>query len=229
MPTLDICQNILEFHHRIARDEYHRYRSWEHCYSHFRSHTSITTDQQIDLAGLHLAFYLASWGMYRGSTFLLWKDYKIHTHVVRELLSDKYSPLWDLDVFAIEPEGQDVNLVLALVAGIKEAYKSNISEVNGVRKSVNPTDTLATKIVLGTFGCTPASDEYFRAGLKHCHMPYSRFNSCHYLRMLNFCREHSDELCTVQAQVASDSVTYPIMKLVDMYFWNIGRQAASGG
>ena len=33
---------------------------------------------------LQLAFYLASWGMYRGSLFLLQKDYKVHIPVVKE-------------------------------------------------------------------------------------------------------------------------------------------------
>jgi len=31
---------------------------------------------------LHLGFYLASWGMYRGSTGLLQKDYQIHIEAV---------------------------------------------------------------------------------------------------------------------------------------------------
>lgn len=223
-PIFDIRQNILHFHERATEDAHHRYRSWDHCYLFFRNRDSIINDEQIDLAALHLGFYLASWGMYRGRSFLLWKDYKIHTYAVRELLSEKYSPLWDLDVFAIEDEGPDVNLVLALVAALKDAYKTNIAEVNGEPKPVNPSDALATKIVLGTLGCTPASDRYFRAGLKHCQIPYSRFNRRHYLRMLDFCRGHSDELRTVQAQVGSDSVKYPFMKLVDMYFWSIGRQ-----
>jgi len=39
-----------------------------------------------DYLSLHHAFYLASWGMYRGSSFLLQKDYKVLTPIVEEIL-----------------------------------------------------------------------------------------------------------------------------------------------
>lgn len=39
-----------------------------------------------DYLSLQLAYYLASWGMLRGSSFLLWKDYKIHIPMVKEML-----------------------------------------------------------------------------------------------------------------------------------------------
>jgi hypothetical protein len=39
------------------------------------------------LACLHLSFYLASWGLYRGSSFLLWKDYLVHHDMVNRILS----------------------------------------------------------------------------------------------------------------------------------------------
>lgn len=46
---------------------------------------------------LQLAFYLASWGMYRGSSFLLQKDYRVHIPVVKELLQKKYDVLLGAD------------------------------------------------------------------------------------------------------------------------------------
>ncbi|VEJ05791.1 Uncharacterised protein [Campylobacter lari] len=39
-----------------------------------------------------LSFYLASWGMYRGSSFLLRYDYKIYKTILEELLA---IDLWD--------------------------------------------------------------------------------------------------------------------------------------
>lgn len=63
-----------------------RYRSWEYCYEYF-----LRDRQQIDIkdACLNLAFYLASWGMYRGSSFLLQQDYIIHDLAVNKILSQK--------------------------------------------------------------------------------------------------------------------------------------------
>ena len=62
----------------LKQDENNRYQSWKHCYEAFGD---ITKDN--DYLALHLGFYLASWGMYRGSTGLLQKDYKIHIGAVK--------------------------------------------------------------------------------------------------------------------------------------------------
>src|ERR1022692_2990337 len=91
-----IKNEILEFYDSLASDPNHQYRSWEHCYGYFRQRGALWTESQHDIASLHLAFYLASWGMYRGSSALLWKDYKIHKLAVSKLLDAKYSTLWDL-------------------------------------------------------------------------------------------------------------------------------------
>lgn len=58
------------FKEQIACDAGNSYHSWEHCYTFFASHPT-----NFDLASLHLAFYLASWGMYRGSTAIRNYDY----------------------------------------------------------------------------------------------------------------------------------------------------------
>lgn len=78
MDTVDlIIKSSTEFYNDLKVDENGRYRSWEHCYSHF---IKARGSQEIDYdyLSLQLAFYLASWGMYRGSSFLLQKDYKVH-------------------------------------------------------------------------------------------------------------------------------------------------------
>jgi len=69
-----IKESILLFYKEILDDQYHRYRSWEHCYSCFQRLQSSKSEENVDTATLHLAFYLASWGMYRGSSQLLQKD-----------------------------------------------------------------------------------------------------------------------------------------------------------
>lgn len=45
---------------------------------------------------LHLAFCLASGGMCWGSSFLLQKDYKVHTRIVAEILKPEYDCLFGL-------------------------------------------------------------------------------------------------------------------------------------
>ena len=42
--------------------------------------------------------------MYRGSSFLLQKDYKIHIPVVKELLKEEYDPLAGIDCVELKRE-----------------------------------------------------------------------------------------------------------------------------
>lgn len=73
---------VKKYHDCIASDSNHRFISWEHCYLRFSSLDFCKNDNEKDISALHLAFYLASWGMYRGSTNLLEKDYKILIPVI---------------------------------------------------------------------------------------------------------------------------------------------------
>lgn len=75
---------ILKYYENIEADKNHRLKSWEHCYTQFKAvfnkNELSVTDR--DYLSLHLAFYLASWGMYRGSSFILERDYKVFYGVV---------------------------------------------------------------------------------------------------------------------------------------------------
>ena len=62
----------------------HRFLSWDICYEKFQSTTND------DLLSLHLAFFLASWGMYRGSSQLLQNNYLIHREAVQIILSNPH-------------------------------------------------------------------------------------------------------------------------------------------
>lgn len=218
----DINRNILTFHQQLVSDKNHRYLSWEHCFLYFQNRNSFSTKNEIDTASLHLAFYLASWGMYRGSSFLLWKDYKIHIPVVKELLNKKYSPLWQLNFDLLQNDSQEISLLFELADSLKKIYKKSVGKINGKSKLVNPTDTLITKIILGTMGCAPAYDRYFIDGVRHLKKPFSSFNKSAYGKLLDFYRQNSKEILNTQRDIAKTGITYPIMKLIDMYFWNIG-------
>jgi hypothetical protein len=44
-------------------------------------------------------------------------------------------------------------------------------------------------------------------------------------RVLQFCRDNLDELLDQQARIKRSSGShYPLMKLVDMYFWQLGYE-----
>lgn len=71
--TVDLIINsAISFYNDLKEDENGRYCSWEHCYSHFYKALG-NKNADIDYLSLQLAFYLASWGMYRGSSFFCCK------------------------------------------------------------------------------------------------------------------------------------------------------------
>lgn len=130
-----------ECYDSMKDDPHHRYLSWEYCHEAFRLNRRPQIDATIDYLCLHLAWYLASWGMLRNS-FLMQKDYKIHADVVRLI----YQPEWD-DLLDLSPEklSQEyyADRIMKLSESITEAY---VASGVGI-----PTDTLLTKILLGTY------------------------------------------------------------------------------
>jgi len=218
-----IKEQVLAFYERLVSDPHHRYRSWEHCFAHFRNRVAFTSPEQIDTAALHLAFYLASWGMYRGSSALLWKDYRIHYPAISKLLDPEFVALWDLDLDDATDDSSTAELIVSLSTEVKAIYRRQITMIDGTPRDFKPSDTLITKILLGTVGCTPACDRYFILGFRQAGLRYSRFSTSFLGDVFRFCREHRDAFTETRDIIAQRSDTrYPLMKLVDMYFWKLG-------
>lgn len=211
-------KDTIRAYHRAA-GEHHRYRSWEHCYQYFQRSRPRGFRKKPEDAALRLAFYLASWGMYRGSSFLLQFAYTVHLPVVRVIGSDRFAELWKLDMGSEVDHAAKIPLVLGLVDEIREAYQPYAIE-NGSRPASN---TLVTKVILGTFGCIPACDDFFKRGLKKGGIPYSSVNRPFLRRMLEFSEANLGALRSEQARIDEVSgVSYPLMKLIDMHFWQWG-------
>lgn len=199
--------------------EHHRYRSWEHCYGYFRKSGPEGMRVNLDQSALQLGFYLASWGMYRGSSFLLQHTYTIHKSVIEQLASQRFSPLWKREVGAGERDQELVPLIMDATKAVREAY-SPFAQLTDAGPA---TDTLVTKVLLGTLGCLPACDRFFIDGFKSEGLSYSYLNEKFVGRVLNFCQQNMDELRRDQNAIESmGGMTYPLMKLIDMYFWQIG-------
>jgi hypothetical protein len=204
-----------------GRDEHHRYLSWEHCYTYFRRARRRGIARERDQAALQLAFYLASWGMYRGSSFLLQHTYTVHRGVVDLVADSRYDKLWNTDFGAKEADAHLVPDIEKLIEAIRKSYRIFVPS----KQSGQPTDTLITKVLLGTFGCLPACDRYFVDGFKRQGFKYSHLNTKFIERVLQFCQEHLHQLRGEQLRIERrGGVRYPLMKLVDMCFWQIGYE-----
>ena len=224
---MTIHEKILAFQSTMA-GEHHRYRSWEHCYGYFHRTTSkeIAADRQ--QAALQLGFYLASWGMYRGSSFLLQHAYTAHLGVIDQLIAPRFSSLWEREFGGSDSDTELVPVILEAVDTVREAYRPFAPNAESRQAS----DTLVTKVILGTFGCLPACDRFFIDGWKINGLKYSYLNTNFVGRVLNFCRENLRSFREEQAAIGSNGgMHYPLMKLVDMYFWQTGyeREAVNEG
>jgi len=221
-----ISLNTEKFYKDMNSVDNHRYKSWEHCYNFFRKiRDEELTAEKLELAQLHLAFYLASWGMYRGSSFILQKDYTIFKEIIKELLENKYTCLWNVEENIDEKEIMSKNFeelytsLEDILRKIKLSVKDH-PDFEGVdkrflndRKEISP--TLTTKIILGTLGCIPAYDRFFIAGLGSKGLQ-KKFNSKKsFLEMIDFYLDNKDELDDLSKHFDN----YPLMKILDMYFW----------
>ncbi len=221
METVDlIIESATTFYDELKADKNGRFRSWEHCYKCF--HDARCNDAaDYDYLSLQLAFYLASWGMYRGSSFLLQKDYKVHTPIVKEILKTEYNCLQGLECSDLRKE--NIQRALSHLNKKMEKYYDDI------RKSVKETDvknklstTLITKILMGTLGCVPAYDRYFIDGVRDQKVSTGIYNMNSLLKLADFYEENYSRLEAVRKKLKVYNLSYPQMKLLDMGFWQVG-------
>lgn len=221
MNTVDlIIKSSSVFYNQLKQDENGRYRSWEYCYRQFYD-ARKNENPDIDLLSLHLAFYLASWGMYRGSSFLLQKDYKIHKPIIEEILKEKYDSLFGIECIEFRKE-ENQALLLELNKKMEEYYnRVRLSVVENVPKN-NLSSTLITKILMGTLGCVPAYDRYFISGIKERGVSTGNYNIKSILKLVDFYEDNKKILENTRAKMTVLGLPYPQMKMLDMGFWQIG-------
>lgn len=148
----DIDQVVLDIYHS-ENSPLHRYASFDYCYGYFqiKSHQELSHD--IEKACLQLGFYLASWGMLRGSSFLLQKSIKYYEPLIKYLITLKKEEheIWHIDIDVYN--NKNIDTILKVYGDIQNLIIKN----NGNNRHI----VLVTKIMLGVFGCIPAFDQYF--------------------------------------------------------------------
>jgi hypothetical protein len=221
---LPLLQEKIQAYHGSMSGEHHRYRSWEHCFTHFQTAQPKGIQADPKAAALNRAFYLASWGMYRGSSFLLQHAYTVHLGVVDVLASSRLSILWKQEFGAGPNDSQLLPIILSAADLVRSAYQSFAAS----NESRDASDTLITKVLLGTVGCLPACDRYFIDGFKAAGQSYSSLNVRFVTRLSQIAARNLPGLRKAQDQIVSSTgVRYPLMKLLDMYFWQLGYECGN--
>ena len=151
---IDIDGNVREY--LGLREPEARHTSYAYCFNYFRDFvvadrlTDLVDPDNLEKSCLELGFYLASWGMMRGSSPLLGRSLRSLVPTLKVLAASP-ADMWALDVQDYSPS--NIERILALGRDIRATLHAGASDI------------LLSKIMLGTMGCVPAFDTNFKSGL----------------------------------------------------------------
>jgi hypothetical protein len=221
LSSQNINSLINSFLNHRSEEGDHRYESFDFCYAYFQSFadkTQISQRKHLENSCLHLAWYLGSWGMLRGSSFLLQKSLRFYKKVI-QIASKAPIEVWELDV-----DRYDEMAYHRLI----ELYK-DILELYPTRRPL----TLTTKIMLGIFGNAPAMDRYVTSTLRKIY-PENGFTS--FKKSLSYFKQFYDEhestinsnynkvFCRRFKDGQFTATHYPKIKLIDMIMFEHARK-----
>lgn len=202
-----------------------RYYSWNIIYDLTGKVVKKDESINLDYYTLNMCMYLASWGMYRGSTRLLQKlNYKALKPVMEVVMSSKYHKLYSLT--SIDKYNEDIiKLIIKLYDEIKNELRKVFNKTaplrrnnknNGVKEIIKTdgvTGTLITKIMLGSYGCVVAYDNFVKKQLSNIGITSTIDTSQKFEKSLKQTVEYIREWLQYKS---NDDEYYPIMKLFDM-------------
>ncbi len=207
--------------------QHHREISFDICYNYFLRHREHLSDD-MEKSCTILWSYLASWGMLRGSSFLLQKNPAYLIDLVKYIQSDCQG-LFEIDVDKYD----DAGVIKRIIDGYDDIYNL----LGG--KDTNPSSTLITKVMLGVFGCVPAYDTYFCETFYRL-MPdkdfrYKKVNEVSLGAVYEFYKPLSKEIdrlvteCKIVDPFKPEAQNgcYSKAKIIDMYGFNVSLTKAA--
>jgi hypothetical protein len=192
-----------------------RYSSFDYCFNYFQSFresgnvAAIAHAENLQPSCLQLGFYLASWGMLRGSAELLKKSAR-HLVPVVQAIASMAPALWEIDADSYSESNIERLLAQASILSWANLGKSQI---------------LVTKVMLGVFGSVPAFDTNFKRGFG-----VSTFCANALRDVEKYYHQNADLLDKYRVRTL-DFVTgqqtdrrYPRAKVIDMAFFIEGEK-----
>jgi hypothetical protein len=200
-----------------------RARSWDYCFNYFQAHPQPTRD--MELSCLQLGYYLASWGMLRGSSYLFAKTNSRHYITAIDVIEQHSGALADIDASDYANEAARNNILAAY-----EDLRQALLPEGGTHL------TLVSKVMMGVWGVIPSFDTYFLRGIRQLadtRQERSAFGSVSHksLTLLgDFYDQHRPEIDLLARQhttldFATGAVTTrptPLAKVIDMYGFQKG-------
>jgi hypothetical protein len=202
-------------------DPFDRYASYDYSFNHFHPANATCITDDMEKSCLSLGFYLASWGMFRGSSFLLNKSAKTFVPVI-EYISKLEKSAWEIDADNLS---KNADQVIEIYNNIKSSLIPNTSSHL----------TLTTKIMLGVFGSVPAYDRFFINSFKDIFNGKCGFTSFNktslgcindfYNENKNIIDQQANSLSTISFSDSNPNHKYTKSKVIDMYGFTKGLNA----
>ena len=199
-----------------------RYATFDLCYGYFNSNRKNLIGNNMEKSCYVLWSYLASWGMLRGSSFLLQMNPSYLISLVEYINSNEGDIMFDIDVNSYV---QNSDVILSTYDKIKSLLTPKTES-----KTI-PSKTLVTKIMLGVFGSIPAYDRYFIETFKTKGVGFCSPNlSPQSIECISaFYAKHKPEIDNlIENSKVKDfygnetGLKYPIAKIIDMYGFQKG-------
>lgn len=214
----DIVEVVNQFSSKHCPDD--RYASFDYCYGYFKKSTSEQILGDMEKSCLVLGFYLASWGMMRGSSFLLGHSIG-HFKPLIEYIAGLDKSVWEIDVDNYNE--QNIDLILEIYIKCKDQL------IQGNNAHL----TLITKVLLGVFGFVPAFDRYFRNTFTLISSNKCGYSVCNKKALKNIHQFYVDNRYEVDRLAdglrildftsgESSGLRYPKAKVIDMYGFTKG-------
>lgn len=219
-PQKNIQKVIDKFLAKSGPDD--RYTSFDYCYTYFQLTKPSELGNDVEKGCLTLGFYLASWGMLRGSSFLLNRSVK-HFQPTIEFISKLDKSVWHIDVNTYNDNNMQI---------ILELYKELTEKIGATNKTHR---TLVTKIMLGVFGNIPAFDQYFVNTFSKMYRGQCSFTSVS-KKSLTCLKDFYDINKSIIDKLSMSTFTtdfstgkktklkYPRAKIIDMYGFTAGQK-----
>ena len=218
MILTDIQAKVLEFTSKSNANQ--RYASFDYCFNYFRTTKDLKKD--VEKSCLTLGFYLASWGMFRGSSFLLQKNAKYFEPTI-DYISSQDRSVWEIDVDNYTD--QNIQKIITIYKEIKD-----LLIIDGKRDL-----TLITKVLLGVFGFIPAYDSYFTETFRKIsdgRCGFRKVNTKSLGVIKNFYEANratidnlSNQIFTIDFVTEQETkINYSKAKILDMYGFSVGQE-----
>lgn len=199
-----------------------RLKAWEFLYEYIwgKSHSwsSLTDSANLDTTALHMGFYLANWGMFRGRSELLRNsNLDFMKELVLRLFQGKGADLFDLSGKDFLPGAPRLERNHALFDEVLQIF-------HNMPGNVSWTDTLISKILLGIWGEYPALDRYYKRGIRsfYPHRGLTEVSGCSLTMLMELSETEGFQLPTIETKCLR--LSYPQGRLLDMAFFQAGLE-----